>query len=83
VLLADSSRRESGVLIADPLEDGTELWALRQAYSLDGGDTIALVIMIGLDSVFLDALADAQDDITLDGDPVLSLFSVEDIEDVR
>jgi len=81
VLLAESSRDEGAVLIADPLEDGGELWTLRQAYSLDGGDTIAVVVMIGLGDEFPDLLADAQNDIEIDGDRVLSLFSIEDIED--
>lgn len=81
VLLSDSSGDESGVLIADPLEDGGELWALRQAYSLDGGDTIVTVLMVGLSDDFPDYLADAQDGVEIDGDPALSLFSVEDVED--
>lgn len=81
VLLSDSARSESAVLIADPIEDGGELWTLRQAYSLDGGDTIAVVVMIGLGDDFPDLLADVQNDIEIDGDPVLSLFSIDDIED--
>lgn len=81
VLLADSSRDEGAVLIADPLDDGGELWTLRQAYSVDGGDAIAVVVMIGLDDDFIDLLEEAQDDIEIDGDPVLSFFSIEEIED--
>lgn len=81
VLLSDSTRSESAVLIADALDNGTELWALRQAYSLDGGDTIAIVLMVGLAASFPDRLADAQDGITIDGDPALTLFSVADVED--
>ncbi len=81
VLLADSNDDESAVLIADTLEDGGEVWALRQAYSLDGGDTIAIVLMLSLAEDFPDNLEQAQDGIGIDGEDALSLFSIDDIED--
>lgn len=81
ILMADSSRGESAVLISDTFDDGDEFWALRQAYSLDGGDTIAIVLMLGVADDFPDNLEDAQDGISIDGDPALSLFSVDEVED--
>lgn len=81
VLLADSDRSEGGVLIVEETDDGGELWTLRQAYALDGGDTIAIATMLGLGETFPDRLADAQDDIAIDGDPFLGFFSVDDVED--
>ncbi len=81
VLRSDSTEDESAVLIADTLESGGDLWTLRQAYSLDGGDTIAIVMMLSLAEEFPDNLEAAQDGIEIEGDPVLSLFSVDDIED--
>lgn len=81
VLLSDSTDDESAVLIVDTLEDGGELWALRQAYSLDGGDTIAIVLMLGLAEEFPANLEEAQDGIGIDGEDALSLFSIEEIED--
>lgn len=81
VLLSDSTEDESAVLIADTLENGSELWALRQAYSLDGGDTIAIVLMLSLAEDFPDNLEAAQDGIGIDGEDALSLFSIADIED--
>jgi hypothetical protein len=81
VLLSDSTDDESAVLIVDTLEGGGELWALRQAYSLDGGDTIAIVLMLSLAEDFPDNLEAAQDGIGIDGNDALSLFSIDDIED--
>ena len=81
VLLADSNEDESAVLISDTLEDGTEFMALRQAYSVDGGDTIVTVLMVGLADDFPANLEEAQDGIGIDGEDALSLFSIADIED--
>jgi hypothetical protein len=81
ILLADSTRNESAVLTADVLEGGGEFWSLRQAYSLDGGDTIAIVLMLSVADDFPDNLEEAQDGIAIDGDPALSFFSIDEIED--
>lgn len=80
-ILLDGSDRSSGaVLIRDYLANGEEMLMLREAISLDGGDTMALVTLVGRPDTFADAFADAADDITIDGDPAALTFTVRQIE---
>jgi hypothetical protein len=68
------------VLIRDYLSDGEEILLLRQATSLDGGDTLAVVTLIGLPDSFTDAYADAGDGLTVEGDPALNVFTPAEID---
>lgn len=83
VLLQDSTRSTGSVLIRDYLSDGEEILLLRQAISLDGGDTIAIVTLIGLPDSFSDAYADATAGVTIDGEPALDIFTPREIERAR
>jgi len=83
VLLQDSNRSTGSVLIRDYLSDGEEILLLRQAISLDRGDTIAVVTLIGLPDSFADAYADAGDGVTIDGEPALDVFTPREIERAR
>ncbi len=80
VLLQDSNRSTGSVLIRDYLSDGEEILLLRQATSLDGGDTLAVVTLIGLPDSFTDAYADAGDGLTVEGDPALNVFTPAEID---
>jgi hypothetical protein len=80
VLLQDSNRSTGSVLIRDYLSDGEEILLLRQATSLDGGDTLAVVTLIGLPDSFSDAYADAGDGLTVEGDPALDVFTPREID---
>jgi hypothetical protein len=83
VLLQDSTRTTGSVLIRDYLSDGEEILLLRQAISLDQGDTIAIVTLIGLPDSFSDAYADAGAGVTIDGAPALDVFTPREIERAR
>jgi hypothetical protein len=80
VLLRDSNSATGSVLIRDFLSDGVEIYLLRQATSLDGGNTIAVVTMIGLPDSFSAAYGDAGDGLTIDGEPALDVFTPREID---
>lgn len=75
ILLDDSDDASGAVLMRDYLSDGEEVIILREALSLDGGDTIALVTLIGFPETFPDAYADAREGITIDGDAAVQTFT--------
>ena len=80
ILLQDSTRTSAAVLTRDYLDNGDEILLLRQAISLDRGDTIAVVTLIGYPETFSDAYADAGNGITVDGEPALDVFTPREID---
>lgn len=79
IVLSDSGRDIGSVVQRADLEDGTELVIVREVQILDGGETVAIVQFVQTVGAFESSLASAQEGIELDGEPVLSLFDVEDI----
>lgn len=74
VLLSGSTKQEGGVVLLSTLDDGTEVIQYLSVFFLDRGKTAVVVEFYAApDSVEL-ALADAQNGITVEGDPILTLF---------
>jgi hypothetical protein len=78
VLLADSSRSAGSMVLRDFLEDGTELVVIREAY-LDA-DGVMVIVQLSTTPESLAAVAtSALDEITLEGEPILGFFSIDEI----
>lgn len=81
VLLSDSTKQEGGVVLLSTLDNGTEVIQYLSVFFLDRGKTAVVVEFYATpDSVEL-ALADAQNGITVEGDPILTLFDPTQILD--
>lgn len=78
VVLADSSRTVGSMVLRDFLDDGTELVVIREAY-LDDNDVMVVVQLSTTPDSLEPVVASAQDEITLDGEPVLGFFSIDEI----
>lgn len=78
VVLAGSSRDVGAMVLRDYLEEGTELVVIREA-SL-AGDNAMVVVQLSTTPANLDSVvSSAQDEIELDGTPVLAFFSIDEI----
>lgn len=78
VVLADSSRDVGAVVLRDYLEDGTELVVIREAHLTR--DNAMVVIQLSTTPANLDSVvSSAQDEVALDGTPVLEFFSIDEI----
>jgi len=78
VVLVDSSRDVGAMVLRDYLEDGTELVVIREAHLT--GDNAMVVIQLSTTPANLDSVvSSAQDEVALDGTPVLEFFSIDEI----
>ncbi|MGI8486438.1 MAG: hypothetical protein ACR2OU_19535 [Thermomicrobiales bacterium] len=81
VLLSDSTSQESGVVLLSTLDSGTEVIQYLSVFFLDRGKTAVVVEFYATPDSVEGALLDAQDGITVEGDPILTLFDPSDILD--
>lgn len=78
VVLADSSRDVGSMVLRDYLEDGTEIVVIREA-ALVGNDTMVITQLSAIPESAGSIVGAARDDVTLDGEPVLAFFEIDDI----
>lgn len=81
VVLSESGRDIGSVVQRGDLEDGTELVIVREVQMLDDADTVVILQFIQTVEAFEEALDSAQQGVELEGEPVLSLFDIEEITD--
>lgn len=81
VLLADSSKTEGSVVLISTLDNGDTFVQYLSVFFLDRGRTAVMIEFYSTDQSIADAYADAADGITVDGEPILTLFNDRDIED--
>ena len=74
VLLSDSTNQEGGVVLLSTLDSGTEVIQYLSVFFLDRGKTAVVVEFYATPDSVEVALPDAQDGITVEGDPILMLF---------
>ncbi len=66
------------MVLRDHLEDGTEIVVIREAYLT--GDNAMVVIQLSTTPANLNSVvSSAQDEVALDGTPVLEFFSIDEI----
>ncbi len=81
ILLSDSTKQEGAVVLLSTLDDGTEVIQYFSVFFLDRGKTVVAVSFFATPDSVEGALLDAQDGITVEGDPVLTLFDSTEILD--
>lgn len=79
--MSESGRDIGSVVQRGDLEDGTELVIVREVQMLDDADTVVILQFIQTVEAFEEALDSAQQGVELEGEPVLSLFDIEEITD--
>ncbi|MEJ7900765.1 MAG: hypothetical protein WKF63_02915 [Thermomicrobiales bacterium] len=78
VILADSSRSLGSTVQRDFLQDGTELVVIREAHLTV--ENVMVVVQLSTTPSNLDiAMASAQADVQLDGEPALGFFSIDEV----
>lgn len=82
ILLEDATRDSGAVIMRDYLSEGDEVIIAKEAISLDGGETIAVVTMIGFPETFADTYADAEGDIEIDEMYAFNVFRPREVENV-
>ncbi|MGC4192538.1 MAG: hypothetical protein QM589_15435 [Thermomicrobiales bacterium] len=81
VLLSDASKSEGSVVLISELDNGGTLVQYLSVFFLDRGKTAVMIEFYSTDESVADAYADAADGVTVDGQPILTLFDDRDIED--
>lgn len=79
VVLEDSDRNVGSVVIRETLTANSELVVVREVHLLDDGETLGVILYLANPAIVEDSLSEAQDGVELDGQPVLSVFEVEDV----
>ncbi len=74
VLLSDSTRQEGGVVLVSKLNDGTQVIQYLSVFFLDRGKTAVVVEFYATPDSVETSLTNAQNGITVEGDPILTLF---------
>ena len=80
-LLSDASKTEGSVILISKLDNGGTLVQYLSVFFLDRGKTAVMIEFYSTDTSIADAYADAADGVTVDGQPILTLFDARDIED--
>ncbi|MGC4106473.1 MAG: hypothetical protein QM753_08980 [Thermomicrobiales bacterium] len=81
VLLQDATKTEGSVVLISELDNGDTLVQYLSVFFLDRGKTAVMIEFYSTDASIADAYADVEDGITVDGQPILTLFDARDIED--
>ncbi len=76
VLLSDSSRDVGAVVLRDFFDDGAEIVVIREAHLID--DVLVVVLYNGFPGDAQLHIPSAQEEIALDGEPVLAFFTIEE-----
>ena len=80
VLLADATKDEGSVVLISDLDSGDVLVQYLSVFFIDRGKTAVMIEFYSTDLSVADAYADVEDGITVDGQPILTLFDDRDIE---
>ncbi|MGN6484875.1 MAG: hypothetical protein ACTHMX_10775 [Thermomicrobiales bacterium] len=81
VLLSDATKTEGSVVLVSELDSGGTLVQYLSVFFLDRGKTAVMIEFYATDTSIVDAYADAEDGVTVDGQPILTIFDAKDIED--
>lgn len=78
VVLAERRQDEGSMVLVDFLDDGTEIVVISEAYL--AGDNSMVVVQLSTTTDHLpERLSDSQNDITIEREPVLQFFSIDEI----
>lgn len=81
VLLSDATKTEGSVVLVSDLDSGGTLVQYLSVFFLDRGKTAVMIEFYATDTSIADAYADVEDGVTVDGQPILTIFNAKDIED--
>ena len=80
VLLADSTKAEGSVILITELNSGDTLVQYLSVFFLDRGKTAVMIEFYSTDRSIADSY-DMAEEVTVDGQPILTIFNAKDIED--